>query len=112
MTPLTAVEVVGSQIALGHDSGSEQQQQRAVPPSHEQVPYVTPPGLSHLHATNGNLALNAAALSSMHNVGTVAAAAAAGMIGQYTPVASVAAAAAAAAAAASRAGASTSKTSQ
>ncbi|VDO55275.1 unnamed protein product [Onchocerca flexuosa] len=60
-------------------------------------------GLTRLHTTNGNLTLNSAALTSMHNVG------AAGMIGQYSPVATVAAAAAAAAAAASRASTSTPK---
>lgn len=59
-----------------------------------------------MHTTNGNLALNSATLTSMHNVGT------AGMIGQYSPVASVAAAAAAEVVAASRAGTSTPKNAQ
>ncbi|VDN07578.1 unnamed protein product [Thelazia callipaeda] len=87
--PTQPVDAVGSQMSLRQNPNSQLPEQQPISSRLEQVHYITPSGLSRLHATNGNLTLNAAALSSMHNVG------AASMIGQYSPVATVAAAAAA-----------------
>ncbi|EFO21719.2 bZIP transcription factor family protein [Loa loa] len=97
------VETVRSQMSLRQDTSAQLSEQQAISSRLEQVQYIAPSGLTRLHTTNGNLTLNSATLTSMHNVG------AAGMIGQYSPVATVAAAAAAAAAAASRASTSTPK---
>ncbi|VDN94064.1 unnamed protein product [Brugia pahangi] len=101
-----SVETVRSQMSLRQDPNAQLSEQQAISSRLEQVQYITPSGLTRLHTTNGNLTLNSATLTNMHNVG------AAGMIGQYSPVATVAAAAAAAAAAASRASTSTSKNAQ
>uniref|UniRef100_A0AAF5Q450 BZIP transcription factor family protein n=1 Tax=Wuchereria bancrofti TaxID=6293 RepID=A0AAF5Q450_WUCBA len=100
------VETVRSQMSLRQDPNAQLSEQQAISSRLEQVQYIAPSGLTRLHTTNGNLTLNSATLTNMHNVG------AAGMIGQYSPVATVAAAAAAAAAAASRASTSTSKNAQ
>ncbi|KAM3722527.1 Cyclic AMP-dependent transcription factor [Dirofilaria immitis] len=104
--PAEPVETIRSQMSLRQDPNAQLSEQQAISSRLEQVQYIAPPALARLHATNGNLALNSAALTSMHNVG------AGGMIGQYSPVATVAAAAAAAAAAASRATTSTPKSAQ
>uniref|UniRef100_A0A915PKQ8 BZIP domain-containing protein n=1 Tax=Setaria digitata TaxID=48799 RepID=A0A915PKQ8_9BILA len=104
--PGESVETARSQMSLRQDPSAQLSEQHAISSRLEQVQYIAPSGLARLHTTNGNLTLNAAALTSMHNVG------AAGMIGQYSPVATVAAAAAAAAAAASRASTNASKNAQ
>ncbi|CAG9531509.1 unnamed protein product [Cercopithifilaria johnstoni] len=91
--PAEPVETVRSQVSLRHDPSAQLSEQQAISSRLEQVQYIAPSELTRLHTTNGNLTLNSAALTGMHNVG------AASMIGQYSPVATVAAAAAAAAAA-------------